>query len=287
MRTITFNTYEGTKIPDQKVRYGGRIQQPEDPVLDGYKFTGWKYKGKDWDFFAYTVSEDMTFDAQWQIADLPNYTVWADTYADSLEVFILPRENTLYGNSQVTKIQVIRGSDSSVVAEKNFSEGEALARSYLFKNLIKYDGDVKYKIYVTWIYDANGDGIRESSYTESAYESILYTEYPHTLTTSIVNEKLISELSLKFYDPSDKIESVRVYFYKEGKSVETVLLTGKETVISESGFESYVYKAEFTSEIQTGSNYVVKWEIDCKNYGGFVGADYRTDLIVRSTSVSF
>ena len=61
MRTISFQTFGGTEIPDRKVAYGGRIEEPEEPEKEGYRFAGWTYRGKPWDFYGYTVSEDMRY----------------------------------------------------------------------------------------------------------------------------------------------------------------------------------------------------------------------------------
>lgn len=154
--TVSFETSGGTEIPEQKVRYGGRIQEPETPRKDGYRFLGWKYQGRDWDFFGYTVSENMTFNALWTIEEAPVYTFWADTYRNALEVFVLPEGVIRFGDPKVTRIRVERPEGSVVVAEQVFGEEETAPRSWKFENLIHYDGAVSYKVLVTWAYDSNG-----------------------------------------------------------------------------------------------------------------------------------
>ena len=62
---VTFNTNGGSYIPNQELKKGDRIQKPENPIKEGHSFTNWTYQGREWDFFGYTVSEDMTLDANW------------------------------------------------------------------------------------------------------------------------------------------------------------------------------------------------------------------------------
>ncbi len=39
--TVTFNSYGGGNIPSQNVEEGKKLTRPDDPVLDGWHFTGW------------------------------------------------------------------------------------------------------------------------------------------------------------------------------------------------------------------------------------------------------
>lgn len=39
--TITFDSQGGSEVPSQLVRYDDRITEPENPVREGYRFTGW------------------------------------------------------------------------------------------------------------------------------------------------------------------------------------------------------------------------------------------------------
>ena len=64
--TVIFDTDGGTVIPEQKVVDGKKIVKPENPIKEGYRFTGW-YCGEElWSFIGYTVTEDMTLTAKWE-----------------------------------------------------------------------------------------------------------------------------------------------------------------------------------------------------------------------------
>ena len=63
--TVTFNTNGGGKIPAQSVQNGKRINKPDDPEKEDYKFIKWTYQGEEWSFAGYTVTGDMTLEAVW------------------------------------------------------------------------------------------------------------------------------------------------------------------------------------------------------------------------------
>ncbi len=66
--TVTFFVDSGTEIPDIVVDINNLIEQPSDPVKEGYKFDGW-YKEKEylniWNFEQDKVSENITLYAKW------------------------------------------------------------------------------------------------------------------------------------------------------------------------------------------------------------------------------
>lgn len=60
--TVTFDV-NGTKT-EQIVKYGGKIEKPEDPNVEGYTFGGWKLNGTLIDFDTYTMgTSDITLTA--------------------------------------------------------------------------------------------------------------------------------------------------------------------------------------------------------------------------------
>ena len=65
--TVKFNSNGGSYIPSQEVVRGGKIQKPDDPTKEGYTFVNWTYQGEEWNFIGYSVSNDMTLDANWNI----------------------------------------------------------------------------------------------------------------------------------------------------------------------------------------------------------------------------
>lgn len=58
--TVQFDTLGGTKIANQSVKYQGKVEQPERPVLDEYEFLCWTYNGKYWNFDTDVVEDNIT-----------------------------------------------------------------------------------------------------------------------------------------------------------------------------------------------------------------------------------
>lgn len=70
LKTITFNTQDGTPVDSQSVAKNGKITKPADPIREGYTFGGWYREAActtAWNFERDTVSEDMTLFAKWEI----------------------------------------------------------------------------------------------------------------------------------------------------------------------------------------------------------------------------
>ncbi len=67
--TVTFNTDGGSQIENQKVMYGQLVDVDENPVKEGYIFTGW-YLDKDctkqFDIDKDTVSDSLTLYSGWE-----------------------------------------------------------------------------------------------------------------------------------------------------------------------------------------------------------------------------
>ncbi len=69
--TVRFDTSGGTEIASQKLRYGSYVDEPEEPVRQGYEFAGWYYEGHEeetWDFAINKVGGDLTLIARWEPA---------------------------------------------------------------------------------------------------------------------------------------------------------------------------------------------------------------------------
>ena len=48
----------------------------------------------------------------------------------------------------------------------------------------------------------------------------------------------------------------------------------------------YAYRAEFAEELLPEGEYTVKWRVLCRNYGGFVGVEYRKEEIIRTVALT-
>ena len=77
--TVFFNSNEGSEVQPQTVKEGEKIIRPDDPIFNGYEFSGW-YKEtaftNDWEFNTDIVIADMTLYAKWtSVIDSNIYTV--------------------------------------------------------------------------------------------------------------------------------------------------------------------------------------------------------------------
>ncbi len=66
---VIFDSNGGTEIATKTVEYNTLVTSPETPKKAGYVFEGWYYGVRKWDFRNYTVEEDMTLVARWQLPD--------------------------------------------------------------------------------------------------------------------------------------------------------------------------------------------------------------------------
>ena len=60
---VTFNTHGGTIIETQSIEKGTLVKKPQDPVKEGYEFTGWNFD------FDTPVTEDVTITANYNLID--------------------------------------------------------------------------------------------------------------------------------------------------------------------------------------------------------------------------
>ena len=64
---VTFNSFGGSYVAEQKVKKGGLVTKPADPVKDGYNFVAWLYNDQEYNFNS-KVTKDMTLVASWEEA---------------------------------------------------------------------------------------------------------------------------------------------------------------------------------------------------------------------------
>ncbi len=62
---VIFNSNGGSSIENQRIKSGGKVNRPENPLKKGYEFDGWYYKGEKWNFTDSVVTENITFEASW------------------------------------------------------------------------------------------------------------------------------------------------------------------------------------------------------------------------------
>ena len=65
-KTVNFDSAGGTAVESQTVVEGEIVAKPSDPEKDDYRFIGWFYGDKKWDFDNDTVSNNITLTANWE-----------------------------------------------------------------------------------------------------------------------------------------------------------------------------------------------------------------------------
>ncbi len=67
--TVSFDTDGGSAVPAQTRLHGELVAEPEPPVKEGFRFTGWyadAARAEPWDMAADTVTESLTLYAGWE-----------------------------------------------------------------------------------------------------------------------------------------------------------------------------------------------------------------------------
>ena len=62
---VTFDSDGGSEVESQEVTDGKKADEPDEPTKTGYTFGGWFVKTTEWNFLAYTVTENVTLKAKW------------------------------------------------------------------------------------------------------------------------------------------------------------------------------------------------------------------------------
>ena len=63
--SVNFNAGAETIIQEQLIPYGGKINKPTDPTLEGFVFDGWYCNNEPWLFSGCVVTEDIVLEAKW------------------------------------------------------------------------------------------------------------------------------------------------------------------------------------------------------------------------------
>lgn len=67
---VSFKTSGGSDVPDQVIQYGETIIKPENPIREGYSFSGWYTDinlTDEWDFEQDVVKGNMSLYAKWVV----------------------------------------------------------------------------------------------------------------------------------------------------------------------------------------------------------------------------
>ena len=63
--TVIFDSNGGTAVSPQIVSNQGGAAKPDDPTKEGYLFDGWYVDELKWNFYLYSVNQDITLKARW------------------------------------------------------------------------------------------------------------------------------------------------------------------------------------------------------------------------------
>ena len=66
---VTFNSNGGSTVPYQIIKEGEKATKPTNPTRKGYTFGDWTYNGAPWVFYGYSVTENITLHATWNIVN--------------------------------------------------------------------------------------------------------------------------------------------------------------------------------------------------------------------------
>lgn len=90
--TVTFNSNGGNEVAFQKVKHGEKVKEPTISRI-GYNFNYWTYKGKEFNFEYFIVTEDISLDATW------SYIPYSVTFKNDDGSILEKHENIEYGTS--------------------------------------------------------------------------------------------------------------------------------------------------------------------------------------------
>jgi len=93
--SVFFCKWNGSALAEQKVKENGKVVKPEDPVREGYTFSGWYQDVELTSVYDFTsaVTRNLTLYAKWTEVAVKEYTVTFDTNGGSAIVEQKVKEN--------------------------------------------------------------------------------------------------------------------------------------------------------------------------------------------------
>ena len=200
-QTITFNSNGGTAVPKQKVKKGGVVQKPADPIKNGYIFGGWYLDWtltKPYDFSA-KVAGSFVLYAKWNpVGDSGEYKV----------TFVLND-----GTAGAFEQQVVSGGSKALRPQTDptrqlyrftgwYTEAEAI-NPYDFSKVVTSD----LVLYAGWgAPDKTDDSLYAASSGEETIFSVAGVEVDNGQVKATVNVNQASVLSVEFLNENDESE---------------------------------------------------------------------------------
>ena len=162
---ITFNSNGGSEVASVKVKDGDKIEEPDDPVREGYIFAGWYYLNELYSFDN-PVRSDMTLEAEWaeQVnAELEGISLDATELALSPDGTAVLVATLLPENAKQVKL-IWTSSDESIATVDENGNIKALKEGTVTITVTTEDGKYTASCTVTVTKDAVAVEGDEASY---------------------------------------------------------------------------------------------------------------------------
>lgn len=243
---VSFETKDGTKIPDQTVEQGKAVLKPEDPVWDGFTFAGWysdeSFKNK-YDFTS-KVSESFTLYAKWRVSTNSdvNHTVSFVLNDGSDGTY---QQATVMNNHSVA--QPLTEPTRVGYKFKGWYDDETLTNKYDFSSPVTAD----ITLYAGWGNPEGEDGLYASQNGGETTYSVSSIKVLNSTVQAVVNANTSSILVVRFYDPSG-------YFDENSSwSIDNKTCYGYVSARIPAHCESSLISMDMDSDITLPEHYIV------------------------------
>ena len=192
--TVTFNTDGGNEISSKEVNEGKKVEKPENPTKEGYKFLGWYLEDKEYDFNT-EVKNNMTLKAKWL---LENAYIASRTASENEKLIGLDFSNEIQVSTGGIVLKFTYPIDEIIVGAKKPTENivkeadlsadkDGSVKAYIVKNKTNYD----------LLIAAEDSRTIINLPTDSSY--LFANIYADTITfNSNVNAKTVTDMSYMF-----------------------------------------------------------------------------------------
>ena len=202
---IVFNSDGGTKIENQYIESGKTIEKPVDPKKDGYKFSGWFYNDKEWDFST-IIAEPITLTAKWNNLDVTSISSCkiADSYYRITGKLTSYYANKSYTNQDTTGAIVLY--DTNSILNENIVNSTISITGKLSKNS---DGNLQLEGLIELENSENNVTIENITNINliSSNDYAKYVSLKNVKIKNVTNEKATiynsSNISLTYFNKTD------------------------------------------------------------------------------------
>ena len=290
---VTFDTNGGSEIAPQKVKHGEKIEKPADPTRKYATFDKWTYKGEEWSFLGYTVTEDMTLLATWipvsQIGKTVEYGLYPQTLVsdsaliNSLNSLTSPASNGWYlynekyyaktsGNPFSSSITFEDGT-AIVSGETYWFKCEPITWQIIFEKALQYEFTLLSTVVLdAHRYDASSNNYKNSEIrnwlTHEFYNSAFSLEKSAILTTTVDNSALTTGIENNQFACENTEDDVFLLSYQDYKGLDKSTIFCKPTDWARargSGYmltEQYKYSTIYYTRSPDGNDSNRAWAVD-------------------------